>query len=102
MSFLPDTQWILAEFLDEEPVLRISNMSNNEMIRLKLVKSFGENPDFTDEVCGKMRQTMLDDLNRGAKEEYMSKAGLAMLYDRSGGKLNEEMADIINEVEHIL
>lgn len=93
----PDTQWTLAEFLDEEPVLRISNMSNNEMIRLKLVKSFGENPDFTDEVCGKMRQTMLDDLNRGAKEEYMSKAGLAMLYDRSGGKLNGEMADIINE-----
>lgn len=42
----------------------------------------------------------LSDLREGLKEEYQSKAGLAMLYDRSGGKMTEEMMDVVVNVSY--
>ncbi len=33
------------------------------------------------------------------KEEYMSEAGLGVLFDRAGGKLTDKMADIITKME---
>merc|ERR1711962_445501 len=91
----PEHQWTLAEFLGEEPVIRISNMSNPAMILQKLENVFGKNAHFTIEQAEEMQKHMLEDLNNGIKEEYMSNAGLAMLYDRSGGKLTEEMMEVI-------
>ena len=73
-------------------------MSNPEMIQLKLTNVFGNCTDFTLDICEVMKKRMLDDLNDGVKEEYMSDAGLAMLYDRSGGKLTENMMNIIVNV----
>ena len=93
--FLADNQWTLAEFLGEEPVIRISNMSNPAMILQRLENVFGGSAHFTIEVAQEMQKHMLEDLNNEVKEEYMSTAGLAMLYDRAGGKLNEKMMEII-------
>ena len=42
---------------------------------------------------------MLEDLRGGQKEEYMSKVGHAVLFDRAGGELTTEMADAIAEEE---
>ena len=91
-------QWTLAEFLGEEPVIRISNMSNPDMILQKLETVFGKDAHFTIQIAEEMQKHMLEDLNNGVKEEYMSNAGLAMLYDRAGGKLTEHMMEIILNV----
>jgi hypothetical protein len=40
---------------------------------------------------------MLEDLHENRKEEYMSKVGLAILFDRSGGKLTEAMAKSVED-----
>ena len=42
---------------------------------------------------------MLEDLYKGRKEEYMSKVGIAMLFDRAGGKLTHAMANVIANAE---
>ena len=59
---------------------------------------FGENEQFTEEIAGSMQKQMLADLTQGVKEEYHSAPGLAMLFDRSGGKLNEQMMDVLSKV----
>ena len=46
-----------------------------------------------------MKNQMLDDLYKGRKEEYMSKVGIAMLFDRAGGKLTHAMANVIANAE---
>ena len=42
-----------------------------------------------------MKEEMLQDLRQGVKEEYHSGAGIAFLFDRSGGKLTEKMGEIL-------
>jgi hypothetical protein len=91
----PENEFTLAEFLGEVPVIRISNMSNPAMILQKLKNVFGANTDFTVDIASKMQKRMLEDLRNSVKEDYMSKVGLAMLYDRSGGKLTESMGQIL-------
>jgi len=86
----------LTDFLGEEPIIRISNMTNPAMFLERLQNLFGTaNPHFTIEIAKEMQKQMLEDLNAGVKEEYMSRAGMAMLYDRAGGKLTENMMDVI-------
>ncbi|CAC5393052.1 unnamed protein product [Mytilus coruscus] len=84
-----------ADFFDEKAPIRITTLSSAEMVRTKLVNYFGENEDFTIERANLMKEVMLKDLRGNRKEEYMSKCGLAVLYDRSGGKLTDEIRDEI-------
>ena len=42
-----------------------------------------------------MKELMITDLRSGRKEECNSAAGLALLFDRVGGKLTEKMGDVI-------
>ena len=44
------------------------------------------------------QENMLEDLRNNVKEEYQSRPGLAMLFDRSGGKLNTDMMNVIANV----
>merc|ERR1712060_814613 len=87
----------MAEFLGVEKQVRISNMSNPEMILMKLREWFGENDQFTLDMAKKMQDTMLQNQINNRKEEYNSHAGLAMLFDQSDGKMTEEMAMTVAE-----
>lgn len=91
----PQTEFSLASFLGEEPVMRISTLASPGMIQAKLVKTFGEDEQFTEEIGKAMIEKMLEDLHENIKEEYHSVFGLAMLFDRAGGKLTEEMSEVI-------
>ena len=72
------------------------------MIRQKLVQVFGEDERFTLDIATQMKNKMLDDLREEVKEEYNSTAGLAALFDRSGGDLTEEMQEVILTVSGLL
>ena len=89
----------MATFFGVKPVNRMSTLASKEMIKDRLYNVFGENSQFTLMVAESMKQKMLEDLRSGRKEEYMSKVGLAILFDRAGGKLSEEMADLISAVQ---
>ncbi|XP_052779242.1 uncharacterized protein LOC128216661 [Mya arenaria] len=85
----------LASFFGETAPIRITTVASPEMIRLHLVNLFGKDKSFTFDQAYKMKKVMLADLRRGRKEEYMSKVGLAILLDRSGGKVTPAMRDAI-------
>ena len=89
----------LASFFGEEPPKRISTLASAEMVRDRLVNLFGENPQFTIDMAKRMKEVMIEDLTNNRKEEYMSKVGLALLFDRSGGRITEEMRDSIEKME---
>ena len=46
-----------------------------------------------------MKEQMLLDYRSGKKEEYNSAAGIALLFDRSGGKLTEKMGQVVADLE---
>ena len=69
------------------------------MIRQRMIGLFWEDEQFTEDVAMKMKKVMLEDLNSNRKEEYMSGAGLIMLFDRTGGKLTKKMRDVVVKVE---
>ena len=85
----------MAKFFGVKPLNRMNTLASPEMIRDRLVNVFGEHDQFTLEIAEKMKETMLEDLRLGRKEEYMSDVGVALLFDRSGGKLTEDMSDVI-------
>ena len=93
------TELDLAKFFGEEAPVRISTLSSDRMIRERLVDLFGEDPQFTLEMAQTMKKTMLADLTHNRKEEYMSAVGIALLFERSGGKLTVKMADVIEKAE---
>lgn len=97
-SLTPD-EFDLAAFFGEEAPVRITTMASAEMIQHRLQHLFGVDPQFTVEMGQKMKEKILEDLRSGRKEEYMSSAGLAILFDRSGGKLTAKMRDILATVE---
>ena len=92
----------MNKFFGVEPVNRMNTLASAEMIRDRLVNLFNEDPQFTDDMGLKMKDLMLEDLRSGRKEEYQSKVGLALLFDRAGGKLTVAMRDEIakNEVRN--
>ncbi|KAL9952434.1 hypothetical protein ACROYT_G039691 [Oculina patagonica] len=94
-----ETDFDLAGFFGEGAPIRISTLSSDRMIRERLLDLFGEDPQFTMEMAHTMKETMLADLTGNRKEEYTSAAGIALLFDRSGGNLTAKMADVIEEVE---
>jgi Ca2+-binding EF-hand superfamily protein len=89
----------LAKFFGEKTPVRISTLASSDMIKDRLVELFGIDPQFTIEQAEKMHQVMIQDLTNNRKEEYMSKVGLALLFDRSGGKITEEMRDTIENMK---
>ena len=95
-NFAPDKkEFSMAEFFGEKPVMRMTTLASPQMVVDRLTNLFGENSQFTLERAQAMLETMLEDLRNERKEEYMSKVGLAVLFDRSGGQLTSEMADEI-------
>lgn len=94
-----DMEFDMAEFFGEERPIRINTLASPQMVVDNLKRAFGDNPDFTLERADKMKQLMIEDLAQGRKEEYSSKMGIAVLYDRAGGKLTTEMAEEISSVE---
>ena len=89
----------MAKFFDVKPVVRMNTLVGTEMIRERLIEVFGESSIFTLEIAAEMKEKMLEDLRSGRKEEYMSEVGLAILFDRAGGKLTEKMSDVIASVK---
>ena len=89
----------IITFLGEKPIVRLSCTSSYSMIQDQLVNVFGPNPQFTIERAEKMHKVMVQDLISSRKEEYFSKAGLAMLFERSGGKITDKMRVIIDQMK---
>ena len=89
----------LGDFFGEKTVNRITTLATPQMIIDRMVALFGENPAFTLEIAQKMKEKMLEDLHALRKEEYMSEMGMALLFDRAGGKLTEQMSDAIAKVK---
>ena len=95
-NFTPSKkEFSMANFFGQEPIMRMTTLASPGMIAARLKKIFGEDPQFTEERGKRMLEVMLEDLHANRKEEYMSKTGLAVLFDRSGGELTEEMSDVI-------
>ena len=92
-----ESDFDLAEFFGEAAPIRISTLSSSDMICKRLVELFGEDSQFTLEMADKMKEQMLADLTGNRKEEYMSAAGLALLFDRSGGKLTGKVAEVVEQ-----
>ena len=89
----------VAKFFGVETPNRMSTFATPVMIIEHLEGLFGKNPQFTEDVTLKMKELMLEDLRSGRKEEYNSAAGVAIFFDRAGGKLTEKMSEVISSVE---
>ena len=89
----------LSRFFGVDPPTRISTLATPEMVQDRLIQVFGEDKRFTQNRAVKMKAVMIDDLTNGRKEEYMSFFGLALLFDRAGGKLTAEMSEIIQQCD---
>jgi hypothetical protein len=91
------TGFSLTGFLGVEPVMRISSLADPAMIVSRMTTLFGKDDAFTVEIGQKMKELMLEDLRHNRKEEYHSNVGLAMLFDRAGGKLSPAIRDVIEK-----
>ena len=89
----------LAKFFGEEAPKRISTLASPDMVLARLKNLFGDEEQFTLSIATEMKKLMIDDLRNNRKEEYMSKVGLAILFDRAGGSMTQEMRDVIDKVE---
>jgi len=89
----------IADFFEEEAPIRISTLSSEGMIVERLVQLFGENNDFNEDIAREMKAKMIEELEGNTKREYMSAPGIATLFDRSGGQMTIEMANVIAKSE---
>ena len=89
----------LGGFFNVERPIRISTLSTPALLVKRMRYLFGDNPQFTEERAEEMKRVMIQDLTENRKEEYMSEAGLAILFDRSGGALDAKMRDVIEKME---
>ena len=87
----------LGDFFGEKTINRITTLATPEMVRDRLVNVFGANPQFTIEMAKNMKKQIMEDLQSvpPRKEEYQSPMGIAVLFDRAGGKLTEQMSKVI-------
>lgn len=88
----------VAKFFGIEPPQRMSTLADVDMIKERLVDLFGEHRLFTDEIATQMQEVMREDLTKNRKEEYMSRVGLAVLFDRAGGSLTARMSEEIAKI----
>ena len=93
------SEFSMADFFGEEPVMRMTTLASPDMIVTRLRNLFGGDRQFTSERGQRMLEVMLEDLRQNRKEEYMSAVGLALLFDRSGGKLTKKMSEVIAQEE---
>lgn len=93
----PD-EFDMAKFFGVQPPKRISTLASTNMIRKRLGELFGESGVFDGDMTEKMKAVMIEDLKMNRKEEYMSHVGLALLFDRAGGSLTEQMSEAIATV----
>lgn len=93
----PD-EFDMAAFFGVKPPLRISTLTAPSMVVDRLRELFGEDGQFTVDIATKMLAVMIDDLDSNRKEEYMSEVGMAVLFNRAGGKLTSKMEMAINRV----
>ncbi|CAH3030331.1 unnamed protein product [Porites evermanni] len=93
------SEFSMADFFGEEPVMRMTTLASPGMIVTRLKNLFGSDRQFTSERGQRMLEVMLEDLRQNRKEEYMSAVGLALLFDRSGGKLTMKMSEVIAQEE---
>ena len=98
-GFLGTGDFDLSEFFGVETPNRITSLVTVEMLIDELVKRFGPNEEFNKEIAQQMKTLILKDLRGGRKEEYQSSAGLAILFDRAGGKLTPAMGEVIANSE---
>ena len=99
-NFTPSKkEFSMAAFFGENPVMRMTTLASPQMVATRLKNLFGEDPQFTEERGQRMLEVMLEDLHKNRKEEYMSAVGLALLFDRSGGKLTDKISAVIAEEE---
>ena len=94
-----ESDFRLAKFFGEEAPRRISTLASANMVLERLKNVFGDLDIFTLSTAEEMKKVMIDDLTKNRKEEYMSKMGLAVLFDRAGGSLSESMRDAIEKVK---
>ena len=87
----------LAKFfgMDIEP--RITTLATPDMIVQRLEKLFGKDKQFTTEIAILMKDEMIKDLSLDIKSEYHSPYGLALLFERVGGKPTKEMGIKLEE-----
>ena len=69
------------------------------MIRDHLVNLFGENEQFALDMAKKIKYKIEEFCNNKRKEEYQSKVGIDILFDRAERKLTPAMRDSITKVE---
>ena len=98
-GFLGVGDFDFAEFFGEKTPNRITTLASEEMIRDHLVDLFGEDEQFTLDMAYKMKEKMHEDLRNERKEEYQSEVGIAILFERAGGKLTPAIRNVIAEVE---
>lgn len=99
-GFLGIGDFDVGEFFGVEAPNRITTLATTDMLKDRLIKVFDNNPQFEDEkILKRMKELMLEDLRGGRKEEYMSEAGIALLFDRSGGQLTEKMSKVIADMK---
>ena len=99
-GFLGVGDFDLAEFFGVETPNRITTLATVDMLEDRLTNLFGPDPQFKDpKILQNMKEQMLLDLREGRKEEYHSAAGIVLLFDRSGGKMTEPMADVISKTK---
>ena len=89
----------MAKFFGFKAPNRITTLASTDMIIERLENLFGKNEQFNEAMATKMKEQMLVDLRQDIKEEYTSPCGLAILFDRAGGKLTEAMADLISKMK---
>ena len=81
--------------LDEEQ--RITTLATPDMIANRLKHLFGNYKQFTRDIAIKMKAEMIKDLNLDIKNEYHSPYGIALLFERAGGKATTEMLSKLDE-----
>lgn len=86
----------VAKFYGIEPVVRMNTLVSPEMIQNKLMTMFGPLEEFTMMRAQIMQQVMISNLRQGRREEYMSRVGMALLFQRAGGQLTDRMVVAIN------
>ena len=61
----------------------------------KLIKTFGPEAQFTLELAGCMKETMIKDLKLNIKKDYNEKLNLARLFVGSGGQMTSDMINLL-------
>ena len=81
----------LAKFFGMNIEHRITTLATPDMIVTRLEMLFGDDERFTQEIAIKMKAEMIKDLNLDIKSDYHSPYGIALLFQRVGGKPTKKM-----------